>query len=263
MKKYSIKYIARTPFMLQGGRHFFGLASIALGITTLIWHKINALGGLSHPEFLVYMVGIAEMTGGLAVQWKRTLRPGAVLLITVFSVFSLYWIPQIIKTPLEFSPYGNFFEVFSILLGSIFIFESVVRGQKKKTTKVERAAYLGYGISVITYALYQLFFLKYTASLVPKWIPPGQMFWAVATTVAFALAAAAILFGWWALPASVWLTTMLILFGLLIWVPACVINPHVMSNWTEGVNTFSMAASAWIVAGYIVRKSRPQQVSRL
>ena len=32
-----------------------------------------------------------------------------------------------------------------------------------------------------------------TAALVPKWIPPNQMFWTILTTIAFALAAIAIL----------------------------------------------------------------------
>lgn len=256
MKNHGIKYNATAPVISQGGRHFFGLASIALGAITLTWHQINALGGLAHPEFLVYLVGITELAGGLAVQWKRTLRLGAILLVLVFSAFSLYLVPPIIKTPLEFSPYGNFFETFSILLGGIFMLTSTVRNQKKKTGKLERAAYISFGISVVTYALYQLFFLKYTASLVPKWIPPGQMFWAVATTVAFALAALAILSGRWAIPASVWLTVMLISFSLLVWLPAFITNPHVISNWTEGISTFAMAGSAWIVAGYLARKSR-------
>lgn len=253
-KSQGIKYNASAPIIRQGGRHFFGLASITLGIITLTWNQINALGGFSHPEFLVYLVGIAELAGGLAVQWKRTLRLGAILLVLVFSVFSLYLVPPIIKSPLEFSPYGNFFEAFSILLGGVFILASTVQNQKKKTANIERVAYLSFGISVVTYALYQLFFLKYTASLVPKWIPLGQMFWAVATTVAFVLAAIAILSGWWALPASVWLTIMLILFGLLVWLPACVTNLHVMSNWTEAANTFAMAASAWIVSGYLIKR---------
>lgn len=157
---------------LRLGHHIFGLAAIAFSVITLSWHQIDQLGNISHPEFLVYIAGIIELIGGLAIQWHRTVRLGAIMLTAVFSIFSLYWIPQIIKTPLSFDNYGNFFEQFSILVGGVFVFASVIPGHPEKTAKMERAAYISYGICVITYSLYQLFYLSYTASLVPKWIPP-------------------------------------------------------------------------------------------
>ncbi len=227
---------------------------MAFGILTLSWRRIHGLGGLSHPGILVYIFGIAELAGGISVQWKKTARFGAVVLVSVFSIFSLYMIPPIFRTPLDFSPYGNFFETFSILIGSAFILASTILSQRDKAVKIERTAYLGYGISVITYALYQIFFLSYTASLVPKWIPAGQMFWAVATTIAFALAAIALLTGRSALLASVLLTAMIISFGLLIWVPACITHPHVLSNWTENADNLAMAGTAWIVVDYLAKK---------
>ena len=106
-------------------------------------------------------------------------------------------------------------------------------------------------MAVISFALYQLFYLSYTASLVPKWIPPGQMFWAVATTILFALAAFAILSGRSAFLATQLLTTMIILFGVLIWVPACIIHPHEMSNWIENATNLAIAGTSWIVADYL------------
>ncbi|MCL5021201.1 MAG: hypothetical protein M1339_05995, partial [Bacteroidetes bacterium] len=151
---------------------------------------------------------------------------------------------------------GNFFEEYSIAIGSVFVFASTLQNKPETASKIYSAAYKCFGICVISYSLYQLFYLSYTAGLVPKWIPPGQMFWAVATTVAFALAAIALLSGRSALPASVLLTTMIIMFGLLIWVPACIIHPHVMGNWTENASNLAMAGSAWIVVDYL-RKRRP------
>jgi hypothetical protein len=236
---------------LRLGRHVFGLAAIAFGVMTLNWHQIDQLGNISHPEILIYIVGIVELIGGFAIQWQRTVRLGAIILGGVFSIFSLYWIPQIIKVPLSFGYYGNFGEQFSIAIGGVFVFASTISSHPDKAVKIERSAYISYGICVITYSLYQLFYLKYTASLVPKWIPPGQMFWTVTTTIAFALAAIALLSGRSALLASRLLTIMLITFGLLIWVPACVIHPHEMSNWVENASNLAMAGSAWIVMDYL------------
>jgi len=65
---------------------------------------------------------------------------------------------------------------------------------RSKSVRIDRprSAQIGYysfAICIVSFALEQLFYLSETASLVPKWIPPGQMFWAMATTAAFALAA--------------------------------------------------------------------------
>jgi hypothetical protein len=48
---------------------------------------------------------------------------------------------------------------------------------------------------VVSFTLEQLAYLSGTAEFVPKWMPPGQMFWAVVTTIAFTLAAVALLSG--------------------------------------------------------------------
>ena len=236
------------------GRHVFGLAAMAFGIITLIWRQIDSLGNLSHPGILIYFFGIFELIGGFAIQWRRTAKVGAIILSAVFLIFSFYWLPQIVKTPLDFAPYGNFFEQFSIFLGGTLIFTSTIPSHPETAAKIERSAYISFGICVISFALYQLLYLTYTASLVPKWIPPGQMFWTVATTIAFALAGFAILSGRSAYLASTLLTTMILLFGVLIWVPACVIHPHEMSNWVENSTNFAIAGSAWIVVDYLAEE---------
>lgn len=79
------------------------------------------------------------------------------------------------------------------------------------------------------------------------------MLWAMATTVAFALAAIALLSGRFALVASRLLTAMLFGFGLLVWLPALRSNPHSLSNWTESAQTVAIAASAWVVADFLAQ----------
>jgi hypothetical protein len=98
-----------------------------------------------------------------------------------------------------------------------------------------------------SFTLEQANYVGATASLVPKWIPPGPMFWAVATTVSFALAAVALLANQKALLATWLLTLMLAMFGLLVWVPLVVADPGSHANWSEGVETFAIAGVAWIV----------------
>ena len=74
------------------------------------------------------------------------------------------------------------------------------------------------------------------------------MFWAIATTAFFALAALALLTNITALLASRLLTLMLLLFGLLVWVPLVLSHPHSHFNWSEFAENFAIAASAWILS---------------
>ena len=46
-------------------------------------------------------------------------------------------------------------------------------------------------------------------------------------------------------------TAMLILFALLSLLPVVIANPHGFFRWTELVETFLTAASAWVVADYL------------
>jgi hypothetical protein len=80
------------------------------------------------------------------------------------------------------------------------------------------------------------------------------MFWAIATTIAFALVAIAILTGRFALLASQLLTLMIVGFGFLIWVPAPFADPQSLTNWVANAENFGIAGAAWIVAGYLKNK---------
>jgi hypothetical protein len=104
------------------------------------------------------------------------------------------------------------------------------------------------GICVASFTLEQAFYLGATATLVPKWVPPSQMFWAVTTTVLFALAAVALLANRMALLAARLLTAMVVSFGLLVWVPLILSDRHNHANWSETAETFAIAGAAWILA---------------
>lgn len=236
---------------LRPGRYIYGLGAIAFGIITLNWHQVNPLGNISRPVFFIYLMAIFEIIGGLTIQWQRTKKFGALTLGAVYFIFTLYLLQFIFEIPLDYHNWGNFFEELSVALGSVFVLLSTLRSDHKRGVKITRIAFVSYGICVISYSLYQLFYLPYTASLVPEWIPLGRMFWAAATTIAFALAAFAILSGYRALLAARLLTLTFIGFCLLVWLPRCISDPHNISNWIGNAQTFAVAGTAWIVADFL------------
>jgi len=239
------------------GRHVYGLAAIAFGIITLVWHDFNgwqqirALGNVPHREILVYLAAAIEIFGGVAIQWPRTARAGALALGTIYLIFALLWIPYIIATPRIYDRWGNFFEQFSIVSGGLIVYASVSPNNATRAARTARIGYIGFGICVVSFTLEQLFYLSATAEFVPKWIPPGQMFWAVTTTIALALAAIALLSGRSALLASRLLTAMLIAFGLLVWLPRPFADPHQLINWAGNAQNLAITAAAWIVADFL------------
>ena len=233
------------------GRYLYGWATIGSGICALVWHRFDALANVPHREILSCIVATIEIFGAVAVLWPRTARAGAVALGTIYFAFALLGVPLIIRHPLVYNGYGNFFEQFSFVSGALILYACSGLIAPARTGRLAQIGYYSFGICVVSFALEQLFYLSETASLVPKWIPPGQMFWAIATTAAFALAAVALLTGLMARLASQLTTAMILGFGLLVWLPAVFGNPHSFVNWSEGTETLAIAASAWIVADFL------------
>jgi uncharacterized membrane protein YphA (DoxX/SURF4 family) len=237
---------------LQLGRHVFGWAAIGFGVITLVWRNFSTWQqNVPHREILVYLFAAIELLGGAAMQWTKTARAGAVALGCLYSFFALTWVPRIVAEPLVYDLWGNFFEQFSIVSGALIAYAMLSPSDSRRAAKLARVGYGFFGICVISFTLEQLFYLKGTASFVPRWIPPGQMFWAVATTIAFALAAIALLSGRWALLASRLLTAMILGFGLLVWLPAPFAAPHQIISWSGNAQNTAILGAAWIVMDYL------------
>lgn len=240
------------------GRNVLGLAAITFGVISLTWHdfgapwqQIQALGNFSHREILVYFAAVVEILGGIAIQWPRTARAGAIALGAIYSIFALLWIPRIIAEPHVYDPYGNFFEQFSMISGALTVYALADHRNWTQARRIARIGCICFAVCVVSFTLEQAFYLSATASFVPKWIPPGQMFWAVATTIFFALAAIALFTGRFALLASRLLTVMILSFQILIWIPAPFSDAHSLMNWAGNAENLGIAAAAWIVADFL------------
>jgi hypothetical protein len=225
------------------GRHVFGVAAVAFGFIMLAWHRY---GDWHLPRYITYLAAAAEIFGGAAIQFRRTAKAGAAVLGLVFVAFALACVPGIVAAPRVYNSWGNFFEQFSLVTGAALVCARWSSAGSRET--LNRLGRILLGLCATSFALEQAFYLGATASLVPKWIPPTQIFWAVTTTVFFGLAAVALLANRMALLAARLLTLMLALFGLLVWIPLLRSGSHSFTNWSETVETFAIAGSAWILA---------------
>ena len=209
-------------------RSVFGLAVLACGVVTVVW------GGSP----FAYAIGVAVCVGGIVTTLPRSAKVGAAIVGASYFVLSLLSVPQILAHPLFYASWGNFFYPFSLVIGAAVIFVG-------RTTRV---AYVLMGLCIASFGIEQAEFLARTASLVPKWIPPSQMFWAIATCVPFALAAVAMIAARFEVLAARLFATMMMLFGVIVWIPILLSDPHTHGNWTEAMETVAIGAAAWILA---------------
>jgi hypothetical protein len=221
----------------------FGVAALAFGLITLAWQEYN---GWHLPRYIVYPAAAAGIFGGAAIQFRRTAKTGAAVLGAVYLASALACVRGIAATPQIYNSWGNFFEQFSLVTGAAIVYARLSSARSGET--LNRTGRILLGLCAASFGIEQAVYLCATAKLVPKWLPPTQMFWAVTTTVLFALAAVALLTNRMALLATRLLTMMLLMFGLLVWVPLLISDAHNHTSWSETAETFAIAGAAWILA---------------
>jgi hypothetical protein len=226
---------------------------VLFGVIALLWHDSDTLQTLQKIWTLPFGAAIgeslmiAQIAGGIAIEYRRTAHWASLVLGAVYLLFSLACIPGILVAPAAYVHYGSFFEQFSLFCGALAV-RAATDTNRARAAAVGRQARLGFGFCAISFTLSQIFYLHVTAALVPAWIRPNQMFWAILTTIAFALAAIAILINYQARLALRLMTLMLALFGVVVWIPLLLAHPDSHLNWSEFSLNFLITGAAWLVA---------------
>jgi uncharacterized membrane protein len=242
------------------GIRAYGVAAIVLGVVGLVWGDFATNWQRVPPDVplrepLAYLTAICEVAAGSAIQWRRTARDGALLLTILYSVFVLLWVIQTIRAPLIYDGWGNVFEELSLVIGGAVAYASLA---PTDSPWARRAGLIGriLGVCAISFGLEHVLSLAAVASWVPKWIPPGQMFWSVATAVFFFLAAASLLSGIKSGLAATLLTVEIMGFEILVWIPKLIAAPHSHFTWSGNAVGIAIGTAAWVVADAL---REPQQ----
>lgn len=245
------------------GIYVYGGAAIALGLIGLAWgdfatnwQRVEA--GVPFRQVLAYVAAICEISAGAAVLWRGSARLGAWILTAIYSLFALLWVPKIVAAPQVYDSWGNFFEEFSLVVGGLVLC-ALLAPTGSLLSRKEALIARTYGVCAISFGLVHIVYFAGLPAWVPKWIPPGQTFWAAATTVCFLLAAAAMLSGILASLAARLLTAMIVGFELLVWAPKVVAAPHDHFVWSGNGINLVMAGAAWVVSDSIRRSAKRKQ----
>ncbi len=248
------------------GIYVYGGAAVWLGLVGLVsgdfaggWQHVGPNTPLREP--LAYLTAVIELAAGIALLLPRTARFGALLLTILYAVFTLLWAPKAFVDVfrLNYDAMGNVFEEFSLLAAGLVLC-AILSPAGSSFSRRESLFARIFGLCPVSFGIVHIFdTMQGIASWVPKWLPPGQLFWAYATTISFFLAAAAILTGIMAPLAARLLTAEIVGFELLVWIPRLIAAPRDHFNWSGNGICLAIAGAAWVVSDSIseATKRRP------
>lgn len=247
------------------GTHVYGIAAVAFGIIGLIWgdfasvwQPIEALPfTVPHRAGFAYLFALAFLLGGIAIQLARTARIGAVTLGILYGFCALFWLPRVIGFPKIVGTWLGFAEEFVLVLAAVIVYASLAPRDSARSITTIRVAQILFGTCFLVIGLSHFVYVPQTAAMVPKWIPPGPNFWAIATGIAHVSAGLAILSGVLAALASRLLAAMILGFGALIWLPNLFATPRVHMTWCGNAVNLAIAGAVWIVADSFARQQTP------
>jgi uncharacterized membrane protein len=241
----------------------FGLANAAIGVVDSVWgaldpeHQPLQAWGEHIPgsNVYAYAIGILLIAGGAALLSTRTRRAGAAVLALVYIIVAGFWLPRLVTAP-EYlgQSLGVYVGVLAGICGELLV---VFAASIVYTGRVTPTLRVGFGLCVIAFGLQHLLNLHSPSntSMVPVWMPLGQVFWVMLTGTAFVLAGLAIIIRVGDILAARLLALMFLVFSVVTLIPFLIAAPHDEGNWGGNLYELVVAASAWLYSEFAARRS--------
>jgi len=243
------------------GPLIFGAGLAAAGLAALVFGDFGA--GQTVPTTfparttLAYSAGALILISGLALEWHRTVAWGAAILTSYYTVFGVLLMNGrlLLKGYASYGTYENIAMQLAIASTGLIIYATTAQLRISAAMRLKRFGRTAFGVCSLIWGGAHFVYMDMTAPLVPKWLPPGQVFWGCLTGVCFIAAGLAIVTGIQARPAAVLLTVMIGAFGLLANGPMLIANPASKFNWTESILNLVLTGATWVVADSLARSS--------
>ena len=230
------------------GARVYGFAAIMMGAAGFIWGEL-ATGWLPLPATgrtaLAYALSALLLAGGALINWRQ--RWGGAVLAAIFGFgFAVVDGPALAMHLGQFGYWESSAEPLALAMAGLVAFASA--GETPASQRVARIGCIGFALCLFVFGAAHFVYAAYTASLVPAWLPPNQMFWVYATGAAAIAAGLAILCGILDAWAARLLAAMYIVFGALVHTPLLWAKPADHFRWVEFIVNLALIGAAWIVA---------------
>ena len=244
------------PFAVRAGlgRHIFGLGIVAIGLTGLVWGDFitgqPVPNDFPHRVALAYTAAAFLVCAGIILQWRRSASFSAAAL----AVYYLFLVILVMNGPVllahfkEYGTYESLAEQFTITAGALIVYAAKARVPPSLAARLTLIGQLTFGVCALVFGGAHFVYMNFTAPLVPKWLPPSQVFWGYLTGVAFLAAGLSLLTRIRARLAAILLTVMLASFTLLVHIRILFADHKTQFNWTELALNLTILGAAWILA---------------
>jgi uncharacterized membrane protein YphA (DoxX/SURF4 family) len=242
------------------GDALFAASVAGVALLSLIYGNfVPLLDPFPWPKVLTFALGLVLLATSIGLLFEHTLAASAITIAVCATAWALVRTSPIFQAPRSIGSWYGFCEAVSMLVGVWTLY--AVHRRHNHASKVAPltsdialrvtrglfgAACLEYGIAHFAYAAYSLPF-------VPTWLP-ARVPLLYATGIFHAAAGVGLILGILPRLAARLEATMIILFGVLVWLPSFFANPtptwagNLQNQWSETIVTFLLAAVACLIA---------------
>jgi uncharacterized membrane protein YphA (DoxX/SURF4 family) len=241
------------------GQRVYGLGVMTLALVSLAWGGFDpgqpAPDGFPGRAILACAAALLMLAAGAAVQWRRSAAWGAGALSAYFGIVVVILMNGrvVITHYAQYGAYSGGAEQLAIAAGGLIVYAASTTIDAALAARLTRLGQMAFGLCALLFGGAHFVFMNLTAPLVPRWLPPSQIFWACATGVGHIAAGLAILTGVRARLAAVLLTAMFASFTLLVHGPMLLASLSSHWVWAENSLNITLTGVAWVVADSLRR----------
>jgi uncharacterized membrane protein YphA (DoxX/SURF4 family) len=250
--------------MTIGGR-VYGLGAVTLGIPGLIYGNFAAMG-LAVPaeipgyRILAFASAALLVVAGLAINLRRMAAVASLTLAAFFASWTMVLhLPHALANFTTWVSWEAIAETMVSALGGVLAYIWASGAGEARAAAIVRIARPMFGVGLLVFGTSEFVYAAFTASLVPAWLPPSQLFWTYLTGAAQISAGLAIVSGLKARLAAILLTAMYLGFALLVHLPRLIADPSGPGRWAENGVNLVLAGAAWVLAETLIRAKGPRR----
>jgi len=244
------------------GTPLFGVGVMALAAVALVFGGFDP--GQPVPKFipgraeLAVAAALFMLVCGAAMSWRPVRAAAAAALAVYYGAIVVLLMNGrvVLAHPGEYAAYSSAAEQLAIAAGALTIYAGAAEIDASRAALLRQAGRMTFGLCAVLFGGAHFVYLDLTAPLVPKWLPPSQVFWAYATGVFHIAGGVALLVGIRARLAAILLTAMYAAFTPLVHIPLLLADPASHANWAENAENLALTGVAWALADSLARRRR-------
>jgi uncharacterized membrane protein YphA (DoxX/SURF4 family) len=228
----------------------FALGTLLLGAVGIWFHEFALQwqavpAGIPMRTPLAYLSGVLLVAGGGAILSGKYQRAGALLLAVFYGLWVVaFHLPNAFASFRHIGAWNAPAEITYLAMGAVALL-SAHAGQMRRTLSL--VARVLAGASALVFGLAHFNYIDFTATFVPAWIPPSQVFWAWATGAGHFAAGVGLVAGFKARLAATLHAVMMGSFVLFVHIPRVFANPEKHDEWIMLAISSALTGAALLI----------------